>query len=172
MDVAGQDVVAEFPVLGDANTGFGVFKIQGESRDVHDVPEVRAWWADHGEETSERFEAQCLVTGEYGPVAKTHSPKIKGVDDAQPAGATLVSFNETAYESFGKTQSHNAPVSESAAFRYATVLNALLKGPRRDKHRIQLGDTTVVFWTDKPSAVEDCRSRSKASSATSMMCRK
>ena len=153
---AGHDVVAQFPVLEHTNTGFGVFQIQGDLGYVHDVPEVRAWWASHRKERSEDFEAQCLVTGEYGPVAKTHSPKIKGVAGAQSAGATLVSFNEGAYESFGKTQSHNAPVSESAAFRYATGLNALLEGPMRDKHRIQLGATTVVFWTDKPSAVEDC----------------
>lgn len=153
---AGHAVAAQFPVLEDTNTGFGLFQIQGESGYVHDVPKVRAWWADHREVTSEGFEAQCLVTGEYGPIAKTHSPKIKGVAGAQSAGATLVSFEPNAFRSYGKEQSHNAPVSESAAFRYATGLNALLEGPMRDKHRIQLGATTVVFWTDKPSAVEDC----------------
>ena len=54
-----------------------------------------------------------------------------------------------------KQQSHNAPVSQSAAFKYSTSLNALLDGPKRDKHRILIADATVAFWTDKPTIVED-----------------
>ncbi len=82
-------------------------------------------------------------------------PKIKSVAGAQSAGASLVSFNAPAYESYGKDQSFNAPVSEKAAFQYGTALNSLLNGPKSSKHRIRIGDTTCVFWTDQPSIVED-----------------
>jgi CRISPR-associated protein Csd1 len=39
---------------------------------------------------------------------------IKGVGDSQ---RSLVGFNFDAVESYGKSQSFNAPVSEEAAFR-------------------------------------------------------
>ena len=92
-------------------------------------------------------ETLCLVTGTYGPTARLH-PKIKGVDGAQSAGASLVSFNSEAYESFGASQGTNAPISEMAAFAYGTALNALLDRGAQHKRRLKLGDTTVVFWAE------------------------
>src|SRR5690606_15567496 len=97
---------------------------------------------------------QCLLTGETAPIARLH-PKIKSVTGAQSSGASIVSFNAPAYESYGKTQSYNAPVSETAAFQYGTALNSLLTGPQSKKHRIRIGDTTTVFWTEKPTLLED-----------------
>jgi CRISPR-associated protein Csd1 len=100
-------------------------------------------------------EGVCLVSGIRGQIARLHEPKIKGVADAQSGGALLVSFNASAYESYGKSQSYNAPVSEAAAFRYTVALNHLLE--RRDR-RVSLGDSTVVFWADHASVLEDCLS--------------
>lgn len=90
-------------------------------------------------------EMRCLVTGEKAPVARLH-PKIKGVLGAQSSGASLVSFNAAAFESYGceEAQGLNAPVSEYAAFAYATALNYLLSDPM---HHVRIGDTTVVFWS-------------------------
>ncbi len=89
----------------------------------------------------------CLVTGGRGPMARLH-PKIKGVDGARSAGASLVSFNSEAYESFGARQGGNAPVSEKAAFAYGAALNALLDHNATHKRRLKLADTTVVFWAE------------------------
>lgn len=103
----------------------------------------------------------CLVTGEEAPIADKHEPKIKGVKDAQPTGALLVSFNDTAYESYAKSSGENAPVSQRAAFAYGTALNALLA---RDSNRhLRVGDSTVVFWAEADNAdnaqtVEFCMS--------------
>ena len=36
----------------------------------------------------------------------------------------LISFNDNAYESYGHEQGDNAPISEAAAFKYTTALNA------------------------------------------------
>ncbi len=131
--------------------GFGVFQLRTENRYVHEAPEIQAYWLRQvaAGSSGEGASAMCLVTGESGPIARLHEPKIKRVAGAQSMGATLVSFNETAYDSFGKSQGDNAPVSQRAAFAYTTALNALLDD---DKHRVQLGDTTCVFWADAPGS--------------------
>ncbi len=143
------------PELAEIGTGFGVFQIIGETGYVHERPKIRDWWAAHQDLSSkDGSPMMCLVTGERGTVARTHDPKLKGVPGAQSSGAALVSFNCDAFTSYGKDQSLNSPVSEQAAFRYCTALNAILSGPRSDKHRFSLGDATVVFWTDKPTTTE------------------
>lgn len=153
------DALATHPILTEVGTGFGIFAIQGEKKPVHESKRVQEWWirtleADTGEPPLIR---QCLLTGEVGPIARLH-PKIKGVTGAQAAGASIVSFNAKAYDSYAKDdqQGYNAPVGETAAFQYGTALNSLLAGPMSQKHRIRIGDTTTVFWTDQPSVVEDC----------------
>jgi CRISPR-associated protein Csd1 len=145
---------ADHPILAEITTGFGVFQILGETSYVHGDPVVRAWWERCHTDGEAGEIGQCLLTGKIAPIARLHEPKIKGVAGGK-AEALLVSFNENAYDSYGKDQSHNAPVSEAAAFRYATALNALLDGPMRDKHRLQIGDATVAFWTDRPTPTED-----------------
>jgi CRISPR-associated protein Csd1 len=131
-------------------TNFGVFQIAGRMQYVHQMVALPT--------TTVAAEAGpagvCLVSGVHGPIARLHEPKVKGVEGAQSSGALLVSFNASAYESYGKSQSFNAPVSEAAAFRYTVALNHLLA--RRDR-RISLGDSTVVFWADHDASVlEDC----------------
>jgi CRISPR-associated protein Csd1 len=147
--------VVEFPILEELLTGFGIFKIQGEKKAVHEVGAVQEWWRRMQAQEEPGKAAQCLISGKQEPIARLH-PKIKGVAGAQSAGAALVSFNASAYESYGKEQSYNAPVGEDAAFRYGTALNSLLTGPKSSKHRIRIGDTTTVFWTEEPTIVEDC----------------
>jgi len=128
-----------------------VFRLAGEKRFVHERPAVRtAWLAFYGTTASEA-QGQCLVTGRTGPLDPTH-PKIRGVKDAQGTGAALVSFNAPAFESYGKEQSYNAPVSEEAAFNYTTALNDLLKAGSRQ--RVQIGDATTVFWTGRKTESE------------------
>jgi CRISPR-associated protein Csd1 len=96
----------------------------------------------------------CLVTGEVTRIARLH-PSIKGVAGAQSSGAALVSFNLDSFTSYGKIQGANAPVSEAAAFAYATALNGLLtasgataKGWPIYRNRVMLGEITVPFWAE------------------------
>lgn len=94
----------------------------------------------------------CLVTGKDDHIAKLH-PVIKGIRGAQAAGASLVSFNATAFDSYGKENGYNAPVSEYAAFAYTSALNKLVSD---NDHKVFSGDTTVVCWTeDGESAYQD-----------------
>jgi CRISPR-associated protein Csd1 len=99
-------------------------------------------------------DGRCLVSGEPDVIERLH-PAIKGVWGAQTSGANIVSFNLGAFNSFGKSQSFNAPVGKRAAFAYTTVLNHLLaKGSRQ---RAQVGDASTVFWAEKKSG-EPCES--------------
>jgi CRISPR-associated protein Csd1 len=149
---------AEFKAQLDdfAATGFGVFRLAGERGYVHDQPAVRSHWektqsdSDH---TAPR--GQCLITGKADqPLAQLVEPAIKSVAGAQSSGAKIVSFNCDSFTSYGKEQALNSPISARAAFRHATALNALLAGPRSRLHRIQIGDATTVFWTERPTATE------------------
>ena len=94
---------------------------------------------------------RCLVTGEEGPIAILH-PSIKGVMGAQSSGASLVSFNAPAFESYGKEsardnqgQGRNAPVGKYAAFAYGAALNYMVG--HADFHG-RLGDTTLIYWAE------------------------
>lgn len=127
-----------------------VFYVDGYGYAHEDEAVGKAWEAYSAKETDTPV-MQCLVTGHNAPIAKTHT-NIKGVRGSQSAGASLVSFNARAYESYGKEdkQGLNAPVSEYAAFAYTTVLNHLLAD---DRHKTFLGDTTVVYWAKSPKPI-------------------
>ena len=155
------DKAAENPILkenwDDIATSNFIFQVDG--RDVLEDEAVRAAWnrcSESDETGTDKEQGICLVTGkENQPISILH-PKIKGVQGAQSSGANLVSFNATAFCSYGYDgmQGENAPVSERAAFAYGTALNHLLA----DKaHAKQMGDTTVVYWSEHAiDACQDC----------------
>jgi len=120
-----------------------VFRLAGEWEYLHDRPAARALWNRIGAEAASDPQI-CLVTGNLGPVARLH-PSIKGVWGAQSSGASLISFNLDAFTSYGHDQGDNAPVSEAAAFAYTTALNRFLADRN---HRLQIGDSSTVFWAE------------------------
>lgn len=128
-----------------------VFQIDGEMMYIHEKEEVRNAWVQYWWEKTSGITAECLVTHEYGDVERLH-PSIKGVYGGHTAGSDLISFNLAAFESYGKEQSFNAPLSRRAAFSYATALNDLLRYGSRN--RVVIADTSVVFWTERDSPVE------------------
>ncbi len=133
-----------------------VFRLDGEQMYMHERPAGQAIRArllagDAEPGGRENAIATCLVSGERLPIARLH-PAIKGVKDAQSSGASIVSFNLDAFTSYGKNQGDNAPVSEQAAFAYTTVLNHLLRRGENNRQRLQIGDTTVVFWAEADDA--------------------
>ena len=119
-----------------------LFRLDGESGYLHERPAAKRIWAEHLE-TQGHSTGICLVTGRPGPTQRLHA-RVKGVRNAQSSGASIVSFNLDAFESYGRRQGDNAQVSERAAFAYTSALNAMLA---RDSGRnIRIGDTTTVFW--------------------------
>ncbi len=112
---------------------------------AHDDVKLQEAWVRYKNSQLSDTRMQCLVTGEANePIALLH-PKIKGVRNTQSAGANLVSFNASAYESYGLNSNINAPVGEYAAFAYATALNYLLSHP---SHNAYLADTSIVYWAE------------------------
>ncbi|HZE55793.1 MAG TPA: type I-C CRISPR-associated protein Cas8c/Csd1 [Bradyrhizobium sp.] len=130
--------------MKDQNIVFGLESERRQNIRIHDRPAARELWAKLSA-AADKVEAACLVTGERGPVARLHA-SIKGVWGAQTAGASIVSFNLKAFESYGHEQGDNAPISEAAAFAYTTALNRFLEGS--SGHRIQIGDASTVFWAE------------------------
>lgn len=152
---------AQFPFKEDMLDTNMVFRLDGEQAYLHERPAAQSIRAQllAGDEGGEVAQATCLVTGERLPVARLH-PAIKGVSGAQSSGASIVSFNLESFTSYGKSQGENAPVSEQAAFAYTTVLNHLLRRGEHNRQRLQIGDTSVVFWAeaasdDEATAAED-----------------
>lgn len=113
---------------------------------IHEVSEAQTIW-QHSL-ASDQEKRLCLVTGDRGPLARLH-PKFPALE-AGGNKAPVVSFNEKSFESYGKDQGANAPVSDSAAFKYGAALNWLLD--HNNSRSFRLGETTVVFWADDREA--------------------
>lgn len=94
------------------------------------------------------------ISGEPDEIAVLHTA-IKGVWGAQTSGANIVSFNDEAYCSHGKTkkdQGLNAPIGKHNEFAYTTALNWLLA--KNSVQRMQVGDASTVFWAKNPCDFE------------------
>jgi CRISPR-associated protein Csd1 len=123
----------------DANV---VFQLDGMRQYIHESAEAKKIWGSLLQSDDVKH-ATCIITGKKAPISRLHTA-IKGVAGGQSSGVSIVSFNKESFESFGKGQGDNAPVSEQAAFAYTTALNYLLR--RENDQVINLGDTSVVFW--------------------------
>jgi len=126
-----------------------VFLLDGNGY-IHEDAEVKKLWERYKFKENDDIHMQCLISGKNSSIAELHLNKIKGIRNAQMAGASLVSFNAPAYESYGKKQSYNSPLSKKAAFAYTTVLNHMLLN---QKQKIQIGDATTVFWAESPNDI-------------------
>src|SRR5699024_3941789 len=102
-----------------------VFRLDGQQQYMHENPEARRIW-EAALESADGISGQCLITGDVAPLGIDH-PAIRGVRDAQSSGASLVSLNSDAYESYGYSKNHNASISKAAIFGYSTALNHLLR---------------------------------------------
>jgi CRISPR-associated protein Csd1 len=120
------------------------FRLQGDSGFIHERQEVQKLWTDFvaKEEFSQGI---SLLDGEVHDLQSQYAQFKFG------SGASLVSFNEVAYESYGKKKGENAPVSVDAEFKSAAALKFLL---RSKTQRLRIGDATTVFWAERASPFE------------------
>ena len=124
----------------------GSISIAAEDREI--INEVLS------KENTESIDNICLITGINSHISRLHTG-IKLSKDTGP----LVSFKtDRGYDSYGKKQAYNAPVSEEAEFAYTTALNYMLRSDSRNKFLI--GNRTFVFWASKNDEVgkqtEEC----------------
>lgn len=133
-----------------------IFRLVTDMEGVHLRPAVRKAYetALAVSQSGSELHGNCLVTGEVDVPLAPNESVIKGVWGGQPAGCNIVSFNARAFESYGKRERNgeNAPVSLRASFAYTTALNHLLA--RDSRQRIQVGDTSTVFWAEEPHTLE------------------
>ena len=121
------------------------FSLQGETGFIHERPAIKKLWAEH---ISKKIcpEGFCFVDGQKHPLQLQYAQYKFG------SGASLVSFNEKAYESYGKKRGENAPISVEAEFKSAAALKHLL---RSKTQRLRIGDdATTAFWTERESVIE------------------
>ena len=137
-------------ITGNANLIFGYEAADHSHSFVNDDLAIQnAWQSYYNDRSADSDMGQCLITGKYAPIERTH-PNISGVPGAQSSGAALVSFNAPAFCSYGHEQGDNAPVSKYAAFAYTTALNRLLADRNHCKH---VGDTTILCWAENAEPV-------------------
>jgi CRISPR-associated protein Csd1 len=93
----------------------------------------------------------CLITGKYGLIERLHPrTPIFG----SKSNAKIVSFQKNSgFDSYGKEQGFNAPMSKTAVFGYSTALNRMLS--RGSSQYIQVGDASTVFWAARKNPLED-----------------
>jgi CRISPR-associated protein Csd1 len=127
-----------------------VFRIDGDCQFLHERIAIRRAWLEYLSRSNKKHKGRCLVSNRLRNISRLH-PIIKGLFKQKKAGP-LVSFNEKAYESYNKEQSYNSPVSEESSFAYATALNHMLSPESSQK--LQMGDSTAVFWSEKPTKIE------------------
>ena len=126
------------------------FRLDGDSHYfISDRPAVKQRLASHVD--AREPDGVCCITGERAAISKLHTV-LKNVWGGQSSGVNLVSYNAPAFNSYNKTDGANAPVGEATMFAYTTALNHLLDSD--SAQRMQVGDASTVFWSEKPSTLE------------------
>jgi len=132
-----------------------VFRLNTDIEYVHTRSSVRECYEQSRLAPNEKsVRGTCLVTGSTDVPIALNETVIKGVLGGQTAGANILSFNERAFESYGKRdrKGENAPISVRASFAYTTALNHLLS--RESRQRIQVGDASTIFWAEEEHDLE------------------
>jgi len=136
-----EDILLEIKKKVGANISFLLSTESNPNKLISSHRDIRSYLAGSTEEEGEEM-GRCLVTGEKGTIARLHG----GISlfGAQ-ANATLISFQKfSGYDSYGKEQGLNAPISQPASDAIISGLNMLLEKDKNTNYRI--GETTFVFW--------------------------
>jgi len=93
-------------------------------------------------------EMQCVLCGKSARPAPRHPFQIKGLAGRR-AGATFVSANVAAFESYGLKNSLVAPTCKKCTEAYAKGANLLIEG-EAEGTSLQVGLCTYIFWSREP----------------------
>jgi CRISPR-associated protein Csd1 len=132
------------------------FRVGMDPSYVHEIDSVRQYWASSLLSDGVSESQQCLICGKVGSPARKHLLlKMMG---ASSSGVPLISFNKSAFESYGLEGNENAPVCQKCADSYGTAMRRCLeerfpdpKHPDRFLSRqstVLSKDLTSVYWTD------------------------
>ncbi len=120
-------------------------RLDGDSGFIHERPEVKKLWLEFIDKNSKKYpQGVSFVNGQRGDLQLQYAQFKFG------SGASLVSFNESAYESYGKKKGDNAPISVTDEFKSSTAFKYLL----RSRQRLRIGEATTVYWAEKKTPLE------------------
>lgn len=153
-------------------SGIFAFQVQGMKNLLHEDLEVRKAFAEKTK-IEVIVDTQCSICGRNDcKIARLHD-KVKGTKpiDSKSALRTLISFNKTAFNSYGLEQSYNAGICTNCAKNYVFGLNWLLSNGNEieieDKNgKIQSrykytnrqnfgSDTAMVYWTRNGAELDE-----------------
>jgi len=92
-------------------------------------------------------ERVCLCCGRMKPPADRHMTKIMGVPDGQASGTSLISFNASAFESYGWEAAFNSPTCGDCVEAYSRAMNRLLQRRGVPRTRLDEGGAAILYWT-------------------------
>ena len=121
------------------------FLIEGETEIIAAKERIIAY-KNNAKNQEKKGKSVCLVTGEEcTPVTTFSKIKLGKYSDTK-----LVSFQKNSgYDSYGKEQGDNAPISEEAEFKCSTALKKMLEYGSSNK--FDVGNRTFVFWASSQS---------------------
>lgn len=133
------------PDAGRKDTSNISFQLQGELEIAPCRPEVTSLIG--GTDNSDGPQGICLITGKRGPIVRlTTSTPILG----SKSNATLVAYQvSSGYDSYGKSQCFNAPISIEGESAYTSALKTLMSKDSRNK--FILAGRTFIFWASSQS---------------------
>jgi CRISPR-associated protein Csd1 len=130
---------------------------EDEGRKIVELADAKDWFRRYFAQVQEQRkeegpEGLCQVTGQYGPIATTHSMKLSGLPGGLAMGTAVVSNDKPAFQSYGLEDAANASIGYRAAEGYARAMQALIDnepapGNVARRTRLTVGETTFLFWT-------------------------
>jgi CRISPR-associated protein Csd1 len=118
------------------------FKLNSDTILVPEREVVKNWVIENAKASSsneDKIIGRCLVSGEIGEIKKTHTKFSIGGNQA----ALVACQKNSGYDSYGKEQAYNAPVSVKSEFAYSTALKSLLES---EHNKTYINDLILLFW--------------------------
>ncbi|MDE6717179.1 MAG: type I-C CRISPR-associated protein Cas8c/Csd1 [Muribaculaceae bacterium] len=118
------------------------FSFRLESEDILIAEKSHLFETKIGENEGDNEIGRCLITGNVGPLIRTSTPTLLPGNSPM---ASLVSFQvKSGYDSYGKTQAYNSPISVEAEETYSAVIRKFLD--KDSKNKLRLGNRILLFW--------------------------
>lgn len=126
------------------NTTYITFQLSGEDEIIAQKAYLYKYLIDEKYYDSQAKQGICLITGKKGPIARTISKiKLPYEKSATMVGAQV----NCGYDSYGKEQAFNSPITREAEFAFTTALNALCKND--SKNNVKIGNRSFIYWCSK-----------------------
>lgn len=126
------------------NTTYITFQLSGEDEIIAQKAYLYKYLIDEKYYDSQAKQGICLITGKKGPIARTVSKiKLPYEKSATMVGAQV----NCGYDSYGKEQAFNSPITREAEFAFTTALNALCKND--SKNNVKIGNRSFIYWCSK-----------------------